>query len=106
MNRLSNDRRVAIFKALVEGNPIRATVRMTRASKNTVVRLLEEVGKACLSYQQEKLVDLPCKLIQCDEIWSFGGMKEKQIDPALRGRVDLGDIWTWTAIDADTKLVP
>lgn len=79
---------------------------MTGVAKNTVVKLLEEVGAACLAYQQEHLVSLPCKRLQCDEIWSFVGMKERQVDPALRGKVDLGDVWTWTALDADTKIVP
>lgn len=106
MNKMSIGRRVAVISALVEGTSIRATCRMTGAAKNTVVKLLEELGAACLAYQQEHLVDLPCKRLQCDEIWSFVGMKEKQLDPALRGKVDLGDVWTWTALDADTKLVP
>jgi IS1 family transposase len=106
MNKMSVGRRVAVLQSLVEGNSIRATVRMTGAAKNTVVKLLEEVGAACLAYQQEHMVGLPCKLIQCDEIWSFVGMKDKEVDPALRGKIDLGDAWTWTAIDAETKLVP
>jgi IS1 family transposase len=106
MNKLSAERRVAVLKSLVEGNSIRATVRMTGVAKNTVVKLLEEAGKACLAYQQEHMVDLPCKLIQCDEIWSFVFCKERQVEPALRGQVDIGDAWTWTAIDAETKLVP
>ena len=106
MNRLSVEQRVRVLSALVDGVSIRATVRMTGVAKNTIVRLLEDVGAACLAYQQEKLVNLPCKRIQCDEIWSFIGMKERQLDPALRGKIDLGDIWTWIALDADTKLVP
>jgi len=106
MNRLSVEQRVRVLSALVDGNSIRATCRMTGAAKNTVVHLLEDIGAACLDYQRKTLVNLPCKRIECDEIWSFVGMKERQVEPSLRGRVDLGDIWTWTAICADTKLVP
>lgn len=106
MNKLSVEQRVRVLSALVDGNSIRATTRITGVAKNTIVHLLEDVGAACLAYQQKTLVNLPCKKIQCDEIWAFVGMKERQVDPALRGRVDYGDVWTWTAICADTKLIP
>ena len=79
---------------------------MTGVAKNTVVHLLEEVGAACLAYQQKALVKLPCARIQCDEIWSFIGMKQAQVKASKRKKGEVGDIWTWTAIDADTKLVP
>lgn len=105
MNRLSADRRAAVVRALVEGNSIRATARATGAVKNTVAKLLEEVGAACLAYQQAHTVSLPCKRIQCDEIWSFVGIKEKQLGPPLRGKVEPGDAWTWAAVCADSKLV-
>lgn len=106
MNKLSVEQRVRVLSALVDGNSIRATVRITGVAKNTIVHLLEDVGAACLEYQRRTLVNLPCKRIQCDEIWSFVGMKERQVDPKLRGKVSYGDIWTWTAICADTKLMP
>ena len=103
MNRLSDARRAAVIRSLVDGNSIRATARVTQASKNTVENLLEEVGAACLAYQQRP-VSLPCKSIQCDEIWSFAGLKEKHPEPSLRGRGELADVWTWVAICEDSKL--
>jgi hypothetical protein len=106
MNQLSLEQKTAVIKALVEGNSIRATVRMTGAAKGTVTRLLESVGKACEAYQQEVLKDLPCKNIQCDEIWSFCYAKDKNVPQEHQGEFGYGDVWTWTALDADTKLVP
>ena len=102
MNRLSRDRQIAVVKALVEGCSIRATVRMTGVAKNTIINLLVDLGAACEAYQAEKLVNLPCKRIQCDEIWSFVGAKQKQVN---NGAAGVGDVWTWTAICADTKLI-
>lgn len=92
--------------ALVEGNSIRATTRMTDVSKPTILKLLADVGKACTEYQDEVLRDLPCKRVQCDEIWSFCYAKEKNVPKEKRGKWGFGDVWTWTAICADTKLVP
>src|SRR5438045_5143005 len=106
MNRLSTEERVRVLSALVEGNSIRATVRMTGIAKNTVVKLLSEVGRACSEYQDRTLRDLPCKKIQCDEIWSFCYAKEKNVPQEKKGTFGYGDVWTWTALDADTKLVP
>ena len=103
MNRLPRDKQIQVVKALVEGNSIRATVRMTGVAKNTVIKLLVDIGAACEAYQVERLVNLPCKRIQCDEIWSFVGAKQKQVNAGAHG---VGDVWTWTAICADTKLVP
>ncbi|MGB7310847.1 MAG: IS1 family transposase [Candidatus Acidiferrales bacterium] len=105
MNRLSDAQRIQVVSALVEGNSIRATVRMTGVAKNTVVKLLAEIGEACTDYQRRVLHDLPCKKIQCDEIWSFCYAKEKNVPEELRGK-GYGDVWTWVAICADTKLVP
>lgn len=90
----------------MDGNSIRATCRMTGTAKGTVLRLLEAVGDACDRYQRGKLVDLPCQRIQCDEIWSFCYAKQKNVPEHLQGKDGVGDVWTWTAIDADTKLVP
>ena len=69
-------------------------------------RLLPEIGKACAEYQDKALRNLPCKRIQCDEIWSFCYAKDKNVPDELRGKFGFGDVWTWVAIDADTKLVP
>jgi len=91
---------------LVEGNSIRATCRMTGAAKGTVLKLLTDLGCACREYQDRVLRDLPCKRVQCDEIWSFCYAKAKNIPEEKQGEWGYGDVWTWTAIDADTKLVP
>jgi len=103
MNKLSTSQRAQILRCLVEGNSIRATVRMTGASKNTIAKLLVEVGEACADYQDKYLVDLKCKRVQVDEIWSFVYSKQKNIPEGKQG--EAGDIWTWTAIDADSKLI-
>lgn len=105
MNKLSTKERVQIIAALVEGNSIRATCRMTGAAKGTVLKLLVDLGKACAKYQDEKLRGLSCKQIQCDEIWSFCYAKEKNVPEEMRGKLGFGDVWTWTAIDADSKLI-
>ncbi|MFZ2644300.1 MAG: DDE-type integrase/transposase/recombinase [Verrucomicrobiia bacterium] len=106
MNKLDNKTRAQVITCLVEGNSIRATVRMTGVAKNTVVKLLADVGKACADYQYEHLRNLKCRRIQCDEIWSFCYAKQKNVPEDKRGTFGYGDVWTWTAIDADTKLVP
>jgi IS1 family transposase len=105
MNRLTNEKRVAILHALCEGSSVSATSRMTGVSKVTVLKLLADIGPVVLKFQQETLVNLPCTEIQCDEIWSFVGCREKfvPVDEKGRGR---GDAWTWTAICADTKVIP
>ncbi|WHZ23507.1 MAG: hypothetical protein OJF47_002619 [Nitrospira sp.] len=105
MNKLSTKERAAIIAALVEGNSIRATCRMTGAAKGTALKLLVDLGKACARYQDEKLRNLQCKQIQCDEIWSFCYAKEKNVPDELKGKLGFGDVWTWTAIDADSKLI-
>lgn len=106
MNRLSTEKRAQIIGALVEGNSIRATVRMTGAAKNTVTKLLVDLGQACAEYQSEVLRDLPCTTVQVDEIWSFAYSKQKNVPEEHKGTFGYGDVWTWTAICADTKLVP
>jgi len=106
MNKLSIEKRTQVIKALVEGNSIRATCRITDTAKGTVIRLLRDVGKACAEYQDKHLRNLPCKHIQCDEIWSFCYAKDKNVPIDKQGRFGYGDVWTWTAIDADTKLIP
>ena len=106
MNRLTTEKRAQIIASLVEGNSIRATVRMTGAAKNTVTKLLLDLGKACAEYQDEVMRDLPCTRIECDEIWAFCYSKAKNVPEEHRGTFGYGDVWTWTAICADTKLVP
>ncbi|MEX1129386.1 MAG: IS1 family transposase [Vicinamibacterales bacterium] len=105
MNRLPMAKRVAVVKALVEGCSIRSTVRLTGVAKNTIVKLLAELGAACTRYQDATLRDLPCKRLQADEIWSFVGSKDKNLTDEQKGN-GLGSIWTWTVICADTKLIP
>ena len=106
MNMLSTKKRVQIISALVEGNSIRSTVRMTGVSKNTVTKLLQEIGEVCTECQNKTLRDLPCKRIQCDEIWSFCYSKAVNVPEDKLGEFGYGDVWTWTAICADTKIVP
>lgn len=105
MNRLPIEKRAMILRMLVEGNSLRATTRICDVSINTVTKLLVEVGSACADYQDKALHNLKCKHIQCDEIWSFVYAKAKNVPPSKRGQFGYGDVWTWTAIDADSKLV-
>jgi len=106
MNRLTTEKRAQIVGSLVEGNSIRATVRMTGAAKNTVTKLLVDLGAACADYQDCTMRDLPCKTLQCDEIWAYCYSKQKNVSDEHRGTFGYGDVWTWTALCADTKLVP
>ena len=106
MNRLARERQTAILQALVEGASLRATSRMADVSINTVTKLLVDAGRACASYQDETLRNLPCKRIQCDEIWSFCYAKDKNVPEDKQGKFGYGSVWTWTAICADTKRVP
>jgi len=106
MNRLTNKERAQILRSLVEGNSIRGTVRITGFAKNTVSKLLADVGAACLDYQDKALTGLSCERIECDEIWSFCYSKGKNVPADKKGEFGYGDVWTWTSIDADTKLVP
>ncbi len=106
MNRLTTEKRAQIIGCLVEGNSIRATVRMTGAAKNTVTKLLVDLGEACSEYQDRVLRDLPCTNVQADEIWAYCYSKQKNVPDEHKGTFGYGDVWTWTAICADTKLVP
>lgn len=106
MNKLSVEKRAQVIGCLVEGMSIRSTVRITGAAKNTVTKLVVELGQACADYMDKAFHDLPCKRIQCDEIWSFCYAKEKNVPQDLKGQLGYGDVYTWTALCADTKLVP
>jgi IS1 family transposase len=105
MNRLSLQDRARIIGMLTEGNSMRATARMADVSLNTVAKLLNDVGTACAIYQNETLRGLACKRIQCDEIWSFCNSKQRNVAPENAGVLGYGDVWTWVALCADTKLV-
>jgi IS1 family transposase len=104
MNRLPFPKRVQILSLLCEGNSMRATSRLADVSINTVTKLLIDAGEACAAYQDEHLRGLKTKRVQVDEIWSFVGTKEKNVPREEKG-LGRGDAWTWTAIDADTKLI-
>jgi IS1 family transposase len=107
MNRLDAEPRCRVVACLVEGNSIRATVRMTGAAKNTVAKLLVELGDACAAYQDRVFRNLPCKRVQVDECWAFCYCKQKNVTQEIAERQTVaGDVWTWAAIDADTKLIP
>jgi IS1 family transposase len=105
MNKLATKERAQILGMMVEGVSIRAISRMTGVSKNTVVKLLADAGNACLDYQDRALRNLPSKRIQADEIWSFVYAKQKNVPQEKRGQFGFGDVWTWTALDADSKLI-
>jgi IS1 family transposase len=106
VNKLSLERKTQVIRVLCEGNSIRSTARITGTAINTVVKLLREVGSACLDYQDKAMLNLNCKKLQCDEIWSFVYAKDKNVPEEHYGEFGYGDVWTFTAIDADTKLVP
>lgn len=103
MNCLPLSKRVQVIALLVEGNSLRATSRLTGVSLVTVMKILVETGKACSTYQDETLRNLKASRIQCDEIWSFCYAKQKNVAPDMPD--GSGDIWTWTALDADTRLM-
>src|SRR5262245_18157651 len=105
MNKLDQKARAQILHLLCKGNSIRATTRLTGASKNTIVKLLISAGVACAAYQDRVLRNLPCKRVQVDEIWSFVYAKREKVRHTKAAPVDAGDCWTWTAICADTKLI-
>jgi IS1 family transposase len=105
MNKLSINHQTQIIKVLCVGNSIRSTARITNTAINTVVKLLREVGAACLEYQDKNLRNLSCRRIECDEIWSFCYAKAKNVPQDKQNQFGYGDVWTFVALDADTKLV-
>ncbi len=104
MSRLSTAQRVQVVSALVEGNSVRSTCRMTGIAKGTVLSLLEDMGKACATYHHEHVRNVASKRIQCDEIWSFCYAKDRNV-PEEKKADGAGSLWTWTALDADSKLI-
>ena len=106
MKRLSREKRALIVRCFTEGVGVNAAARMADVSKNTVLKLLADLGPVCQSYQAQVLVNLACKKLQADEIWCFTAMKAKNIPPELVGRWGLGDTWVWVAVCAECRLVP
>src|SRR5688572_27625564 len=105
MNKLDTKARAQILTLLCEGMAIRAITRVTGASKNTVAKLLSDAGEACAAYHDQHVRNLTSKRIQMDEIWSFIYAKNDNVKRAKNAPDDAGDVWTWTAIDADSKLL-
>jgi len=105
MNQLTTAERVQIIAALVEGNSINSIVRMTGRSNNTILKLLVDLGEACQKFHDDKVRGVACKRIQVDEIWNFCYAKQKNVPESLKGQLGYGDVWTWVAVDADTKLI-
>src|SRR5215470_2959280 len=105
MNRLPMSKRVAVVSALVEGNSLRSTCRMTGVAMNTVLKLLVDLGDACASLHDERVRNLPTKRVQCDEIWQYVYAKAKNVPEDKQGTFGYGDVWTWTSMDADSKLI-
>lgn len=105
MNKLPTSKRAQILHLLCEGTSLRATARIADCSFNTVVNLLIDAGTVCQHYQDQTLRNLPCRRLQLDEIWSFCYAKAKNVPEDKRGQLGYGDVWTWTALCADTKLM-
>src|ERR1700722_3688833 len=106
MNVLDTDKRAQILNCLVEGCSMRSATRLTGAAKKTVERLLVSAGEACAEYMDKAMRNLPCKLLQVDEVWSFTYAKQKNVPAHMRNDDEVGDTWTWVVLDSETKLVP
>jgi len=104
MNTLTKDERIRVVAALVEGNSIRATSRMTGIARNTVTKLLVDLGQVCMKYHDAHVRDVLVRRLQCDEIWAYVGAKAKNVSAAKK-EIGWGDVWTWVGIDTETKLV-
>ena len=106
MKRLSKEKRAQVIRALTEGCSVNATTRMTGVSKPTILKLLVDIGRVCADYQDKAFRNLTCKRIEVDELWSFCGMKARNVPTDKKGVFGYGDTWTWVAIDPESKLVP
>src|SRR5581483_8148667 len=104
MNRLSTEQRAKILSLLCEGNSMRSVSRLADVSINTVTKLLIDAGIVCAAFHDENVRGLTSKRVQCDEIWAFCGAKAKNVTPEQKAQ-GWGDIWTWTSLDADSKLL-
>jgi IS1 family transposase len=105
MNTLTHEKRCAVVRCLVDGCSIRATTRITGVAKNTIQKLTRELGEACLQYHDNVVRNVKAQRVQCDEIWCFCYAKDKNLPDNMRGEPGVGSMWTWTALDADTKLM-
>lgn len=105
MKQLTREQRCAVVRCLVDGVSIRATVRITGVSKNTIQKLTRDLGKAVLEFQDNALRNIRSQRVQCDEVWAFCYAKDKNLPDEMRGMPGVGSIWTWTALDAQTKLM-
>lgn len=105
MNKLSTSKRAQILSMLVEGMSMRSVSRITGASFMTVIKLLVDAGEACAAHHDETIVDVQASRVQCDEIWAFCYAKQKNVPKTKSAPVGAGDVWTWTALDRDTKLL-
>ncbi len=105
MNKLKTEKRKAVIAALVEGNSVNSTVRMTGVAKTTILRLLKALGEACVAFHDEHVRGLKPTSVQCDEVWSFVHCKAKNVQKAKNRDFGIGDAWTWTAIDPESKLL-
>lgn len=105
MNRMGRKDRAQILGMMVEGMSMQSITRLTGASKNTVAKLLKDAGQACIAYHDEHVRNVKATHVQCDEIWSFCAMKEKNVPQENRGEFGIGDVYTWTGLDSDSKLI-
>ena len=105
MNTLTHEERCAVVRCLVDGCSIRATTRITGVAKNTIQKLTRELGEAVQQYHDNVVRRVKSQRVQCDEVWCFCYAKEKNLPDEMRGQPGVGSMWTWTALDADTKLM-
>jgi IS1 family transposase len=105
MNKLPNAKRVQVLSLLCEGSSMRSIARLVDVSINTVTKLLEDAGRACAEHHERAVRGVKAKRVQCDEIWAFCYAKQRNVETAKAAPEDAGDVWTWTALDADSKLI-
>lgn len=103
-NELSTDKKIAVIGALAEGSSIRSIERITGIHRDTIMRLGVKVGQGCTALMDQKMRDSPCKRLEMDEIWGYVGKKDRNVK--IGDSMEVGNVWTFCAIDADTKLLP